>query len=173
MAVQNVLLRVTVPKRTGRKRKRGSNDPFEYQGEGREVLDEDAEDAPIAPPLTAEQLRRRLIDNTDAYTVQPVATIKQTHRFRALPDFQLQAGSQPVMDQIGKSLVNPTCESPVISDLLRKTDKNSVEYQELPPRHDSWPTSKRRAYCASEFYLIRAISELPLQAEPWCHSSDR
>ena len=174
MAVQNVLLRVTVPKRTGRKRKRGSNDPFEYHAEGREVLDEDAEDAPIAPPLTAEQLRRRLIDNADAYTVQPVATIKQTHRFRALPDFQLQAGSQPVMDQIGKSLVNPTCESPVISDLLRKkSDKNSVEYQELPSRHDSWPTSKRRAYCASKLYLIRAISELPLQAEPWCYSSDR
>jgi general transcription factor 3C polypeptide 5 (transcription factor C subunit 1) len=61
-------------------------------------------------PLTAEQLRRRLVDNVDAYTTQPVATIKQTHRFRALPDFQLRAGSQPVMKQIGKTLVNPTCK---------------------------------------------------------------
>ncbi|KAI4848864.1 hypothetical protein E4T45_06152, partial [Aureobasidium sp. EXF-8846] len=107
MPVQNVLLRVTVPKRTGRKRKRGSNYPFEFHGERTETSGSDTEHAmPI--PLTAEQLRRRLVDNVDAYTTQPVATIKQTHRFRALPDFQLRAGSQPVMKQIGKTLVNPT-----------------------------------------------------------------
>ena len=110
MPVQNVLLRVTVPKRTGRKRKRGSNDPFEFQGDQREISENDTE-RELSIPLTAEQLRRRLADNTDTYTTQPVATIKQTHRFRALPDFQLRAGSQPVMKQIGKSLVNPTRES--------------------------------------------------------------
>ncbi|KAI4844638.1 hypothetical protein E4T45_08064, partial [Aureobasidium sp. EXF-8846] len=109
MPVQNVLLRVTVPKRTGRKRKRGSNDSFEFPGERTEISWSDAEHT-MSIPLTAEQLRRRLVDNVDAYTTQPVATIKQTHRFRALPDFQLRAGSQPVMKQIGKTLVNPTCK---------------------------------------------------------------
>ncbi|KAI5270435.1 hypothetical protein E4T47_06260 [Aureobasidium subglaciale] len=110
MAVQNLLLRVTVPRRTGRKRKRGSNDPFEFHGDRKESSDDGTEEAPMSIPLTAEQLRRRLVDNADNYTAQPVATIKQTHRFRALPDFQLQAGSQPVMKQIGRGLVNPTCE---------------------------------------------------------------
>lgn len=109
MPVQNVLLRVTVPKRTGRKRKRGSDDPFEFHGDRTETSENDAEPT-MSIPLTAEQLRRRLVDNVDTYTTQPVATIKQTHRFRALPDFQLRAGSQPVMKQIGKSLVHPTCE---------------------------------------------------------------
>jgi general transcription factor 3C polypeptide 5 (transcription factor C subunit 1) len=110
MPVQNVLLRVTVPKRTGRKRKRGSNHPFEFHGDRDETSENDAEHATTIP-MTAEQLRRRLVDNMDTYTTQPVATIKQTHRFRALPDFQLRAGSQPVMKQIGKTLVNPTCKS--------------------------------------------------------------
>ncbi|THY54470.1 hypothetical protein D6C97_05724 [Aureobasidium pullulans] len=146
MAVQNVLLRVTVPKRTGRKRKRGSNDPFEYHAEGREVLDEDAEDAPIAPPLTAEQLRRRLIDNTDAYTVQPVATIKQTHRFRALPDFQLQAGSQPVMDQIGKSLVNPTLSSIKNFHLDMTPGRPANEELIAPPNFTSFEQSLNYLY---------------------------
>ncbi|KAH0293689.1 hypothetical protein M436DRAFT_71509 [Aureobasidium namibiae CBS 147.97] len=107
MPVQNVLLRVTIPKRTGRKRKRGSNDPFEFHRDRNETSEDDT----MSIPLTAEQLRSRLIDNADTYTIQPVATIKQTHRFRALPDFQLRAGSQPVMKQIGKSLVNPTLSS--------------------------------------------------------------
>jgi general transcription factor 3C polypeptide 5 (transcription factor C subunit 1) len=110
MPVQNVLLRVTVTKRTGRKRKRGSDHPFEFHGDRDEISENDAEHATTIP-MTAEQLRRRLVDNMDTYTTQPVATIKQTHRFRALPDFQLRAGSQPVMKQIGKTLVNPTCES--------------------------------------------------------------
>jgi general transcription factor 3C polypeptide 5 (transcription factor C subunit 1) len=110
MPVQNVLLRVTVPKRTGRKRKRGSDHPFEFHGDKDEASESDTEHATTIP-MTAEQLRRRLVDNMDTYTTQPVATIKQTHRFRALPDFQLRAGSQPVMKQIGKTLVNPTCES--------------------------------------------------------------
>jgi general transcription factor 3C polypeptide 5 (transcription factor C subunit 1) len=109
MPVQNVLLRVTVPKRTGRKRKRGSDHPFEFHGNTKDMSENDAENT-MSIPMTAEQLRRRLIDNMDTYTTQPVATIKQTHRFRALPDFQLRAGSQPVMHQIGKTLVNPTCK---------------------------------------------------------------
>jgi general transcription factor 3C polypeptide 5 (transcription factor C subunit 1) len=103
LAVQNVCLRVTIPKRTGRKRKRASNDAFDYHAS--------EQDSSTAPPLlTANQLLRRLNDNVDTYTVQPVAPIKQTHRFRALPDFQLQAASQPVMRQIGRHLVNPTRE---------------------------------------------------------------
>jgi general transcription factor 3C polypeptide 5 (transcription factor C subunit 1) len=110
MPVQNLLLRVTVPRRTGRKRKRGSDDPFENHGDRQESSNGDTEGTATSIPVTAEQLRRRLVDNKDAYTIQPVATIKQTHRFRALPDFQLRAGSQPVMHQIGKGLINPTSE---------------------------------------------------------------
>ncbi|KAG9557468.1 hypothetical protein KCU71_g11030, partial [Aureobasidium melanogenum] len=111
MPVQNLLLRVTVPRRTGRKRKRDSDDPFENHDDRQESSNGDTEGTATSIPVTAEQLRRRLVDNKDAYTIQPVATIKQTHRFRALPDFQLRAGSQPVMHQIGKGLINPTISS--------------------------------------------------------------
>lgn len=73
----NILLRITVPKRTGRKRKRGSEDPWQQ--------------APRAPTpgqslLSDPEDARRLVgcmqDHPDTYRVEPVGAIGQTHRFR-------------------------------------------------------------------------------------------
>ncbi|KAJ5980933.1 hypothetical protein N7481_008231 [Penicillium waksmanii] len=75
----NVLLKVTVPKRTGRKRKRGSNEPFQ--------------DAPVetisesVPRSTAKDLLRSLRDNESKYQTKPVGKVERTHVFRGMPDF--------------------------------------------------------------------------------------
>lgn len=80
-----------MPKRTGRKRKKGSNGPWQ----GNDKVS--AIDPALAPP--EEQvcsrsrlddprlLRAKLADNVGKYDVEAVGVIKQTHRFRALADF--------------------------------------------------------------------------------------
>jgi general transcription factor 3C polypeptide 5 (transcription factor C subunit 1) len=86
----NVVLKVTVPKRTGRKRKRGTDGPWEGDVE---VPDAETEPSPkeqvcsrsrLDDPLV---LRRKLQDNADSYQVEAVGLIKHTHRFRGLADF--------------------------------------------------------------------------------------
>lgn len=86
----NIVLKVTVPKRTGRKRKRGTNEP--WQG--------DVEFQGIDPSAPASEnvcsigrhddprlLRRKLEDNVGKYHVEAAGLIKHTHRFRGLADF--------------------------------------------------------------------------------------
>lgn len=75
-ATHNVLLRVTVPKRTGRKRKRGSNGPWEG-----DVATSDGAPGTLAPEDPRE-LRRKLQDTVGTYEAEAVGKIKQTHRFR-------------------------------------------------------------------------------------------
>ncbi|KAL6902449.1 RNA polymerase III transcription factor IIIC subunit domain-containing protein [Trichoderma evansii] len=86
----NIVLKVTVPKRTGRKRKRGTNEPWqgdvEFQGidpsapASDNVLSIGRHDDPRL-------LRRKLEDNVGKYHVEAAGLIKHTHRFRGLADF--------------------------------------------------------------------------------------
>lgn len=77
--VQNVLVRVSMPKRTGRRRKRGSDEAFAFPDDH----NHEPQAQQFAPrPLTAPQLLARVRDNVGKYTVQPVGHIKETHRFR-------------------------------------------------------------------------------------------
>ena len=99
----NVLLQITVPKRTGRKRKRGSQDPYlepsvaasENEepaiGPGEQDLPTQGEEVPtsnghnIASHSRRDDpvlLRRIMRDNVGKYTFEPVAKINHTHRFR-------------------------------------------------------------------------------------------
>ncbi|KAJ5786456.1 RNA polymerase III transcription factor subunit [Penicillium pulvis] len=73
----NILLKVTVPKRTGRKRKRGSDEPFT----------EVPEEAQGPQRHTAKDLMRSLHDNPSQYKIQPVGKVERTHVFRGMPDF--------------------------------------------------------------------------------------
>lgn len=79
----NVVLKVTVPKRTGRKRKRGSDDAWQ----GDVDLGDPSEVCSIARLDEPKVLRRKLADNADGYRVEAVGVIKHTHRFRGLADF--------------------------------------------------------------------------------------
>jgi general transcription factor 3C polypeptide 5 (transcription factor C subunit 1) len=81
----NVVLKVTVPKRTGRKRKRGTDGPWEGEVErivnigssavSPEVLSRDRLDTPKV-------IRRKLQDNVGKYVVEPIGVINNTHRYR-------------------------------------------------------------------------------------------
>jgi general transcription factor 3C polypeptide 5 (transcription factor C subunit 1) len=72
----NVLLKITVPKRTGRKRKRGSQDPYEYDPEAASAS------ATEVPNLNSKQILRRLRDNVDKYQVEAVGKIERHQVFR-------------------------------------------------------------------------------------------
>ena len=79
VTTKNILLRVTVPKRTGLKRRRGSEGPF-YEGIETEAFGEQ-----VAPMLKdAQYLFRSMRDNTKSYQVEAIGTIHQTHRFRGM-----------------------------------------------------------------------------------------
>ncbi|KAF7563398.1 hypothetical protein G7046_g753 [Stylonectria norvegica] len=86
----NVVLKVTVPKRTGRKRKRGTNGPWEGDIE---IAYADAEVDGTDQVLSRSRLddpkmlRRKLADNVGSYHVEAVGVIKHTHRFRGMADF--------------------------------------------------------------------------------------
>ncbi|KFA79864.1 hypothetical protein S40288_03775 [Stachybotrys chartarum IBT 40288] len=86
----NVVLKVTVPRRTGRKRKRGSDGP--WLGD-LEVADVDADSVPsttvcsVARKDDPKLLRQKLEENVGKYHVEAVGTTRHTHRFRGLADF--------------------------------------------------------------------------------------
>ena len=69
----NILLKVTVPKRTGRKRKRGSDEPF-------------VDSVPVASVASerrkARDMVRSLSDNVGKYQLEPVGLVNRTHVFR-------------------------------------------------------------------------------------------
>jgi general transcription factor 3C polypeptide 5 (transcription factor C subunit 1) len=92
----NVLLKVTVPKRTGRKRRRGTSGPFEA----------DPNAGPRTTPLVdASTVFRSIRDNATKYSVAPVGVIDEAHRFRTLPDMQYAASRDPTMQEIKNNLM--------------------------------------------------------------------
>lgn len=87
VTTENLLLKVTVPKRTGRKRKRGSDDPFL---DGHETQPRNGDTANMQPSTTpcpyvnATTVFQSLRDNVDKYTVVPAGVIDESHRFRSM-----------------------------------------------------------------------------------------
>lgn len=75
-ATNNVLLKITVPKRTGRKRKRGSDEPFTN------AVPEDVEEPPLR--RTSKDLLRSLRDNASKYRIEAVGRVERTHVFRGV-----------------------------------------------------------------------------------------
>ncbi|KAI9760644.1 MAG: hypothetical protein M4579_001508 [Chaenotheca gracillima] len=72
-----VVLKITVPKRTGRKRKRGSSQPYSTA----DSASASSEGLQSGPP-NEKHLLRSLQDNPGAYSVEPVGRVDQTHKFR-------------------------------------------------------------------------------------------
>jgi general transcription factor 3C polypeptide 5 (transcription factor C subunit 1) len=73
----NVLLKVRVPKRTGRKRKRGTDDPYQHD--------------PVFGPVEGPDVHQSLVDKSDLAVVTPVGIVHETWRFRGMPSFQFAA----------------------------------------------------------------------------------
>ncbi|KAK2763152.1 tau 95 subunit of transcription factor TFIIIC [Arachnomyces sp. PD_36] len=97
-AANNVLLRVVVPKRTGRRRKKGSGGEFEDvpgsttgAGEG-EVRD-------------AAYLQRLMLDNVGRYRVEAIGTVDRMHVFRGMPDFVFSTTASPFTNQFREKIL--------------------------------------------------------------------
>lgn len=83
VTTNDIVLKITVPKRTGLKRRRGASGPY-YEGlEDGDCLTMSPEHQPTAAPTRdTRYMLRSLRDNIKQYNVQPVGSIHQTHRFR-------------------------------------------------------------------------------------------
>ncbi|KAI0472120.1 hypothetical protein GGR56DRAFT_107301 [Xylariaceae sp. FL0804] len=109
-STNNILLKITVPKRTGRKRKRGSNESFssdldgglgfsQINGPGQsKVGSVDRQDQP-------KSLLRKLQDNAGRYEVEAVGMIRDSHRFRGLADFQFANTEAPYLSRVAAHLL--------------------------------------------------------------------
>ncbi|KAI9846325.1 MAG: tau 95 subunit of transcription factor TFIIIC [Sclerophora amabilis] len=91
----NVLLKIDVPKRTGRKRKRGSLEPYSNGDATNGKIRTDSADGETSgsiDPLSRQgdyrYLLKSLRDNQDSYHVEAVGRIDHSHRYRGLSDFQ-------------------------------------------------------------------------------------
>ncbi|KAK4166696.1 putative transcription factor tau subunit sfc1 [Cladorrhinum sp. PSN259] len=100
----NVVLKITVPKRTGRKRKRGTDGPWEgdvsapAESHGPEILSRDRLDDPKV-------MRRKLQDNVGRYQVEPAGVINNTHRYRGLADFQYSLAESKFMKKFVENVL--------------------------------------------------------------------
>lgn len=104
-------MKVTVPKRTGRKRKRGSDAPFEP-----------SEREPENSNVIAPDLLQRLRDNNGNYTIEAVGMLRETHRFRTLADFQLRNSDLPIMRELRNHVM--TTDYNRLKDFGINLDKN-------------------------------------------------
>lgn len=98
----NLLIKVTVPKRTGRKRKRGTTGPF---------LTEDEIALTNKTYVDAPTIYRSLQDNASTYKVALAGVVDETHRFRS--------ESSTVLNSVEPSLTLQIC--PTCSMLLLTT----------------------------------------------------
>lgn len=105
----NVVFKVTVPKRTGRKRKRGSDGP--WQGD----IVESTQQVDNVPPGNLRSraklddtkiLRRKLQDNADKYQAEAVGVIKHTHRYRGMADFNYSMKNNEFMNNFTSTILS-------------------------------------------------------------------
>lgn len=130
----NVVLKITVPRRSGRKRKRGSRDPYTFQ---RPEDDQKTREPafPSGPDFLRSQsrldnptmLQRTLRDNIGMYQIEAVGFIEQTHRYRGMlkyavklhlakapigmADFHQSTTSDPFISKFRDSVLQGDCKA--------------------------------------------------------------
>ena len=102
---QNLFVRITVPRRTGRRRRKGNHDPFqlpteETHGEGVQDSSKTTGTASSSTIMDVRTLAASLRDNPTTYAVSILGSITNTHRFRSLPDFVFSTKNSPFMRKI-------------------------------------------------------------------------
>lgn len=147
----NILFKVTVPKRTGRKRKRGTNEP--WQGE----VEQPVQDADPSATLSskaglddAKILRRKLQDNSDRYEAEAVGVIKHTHRYRGMADFNYSMKNNGFMnDFTEKVLSGEGTSAPFKTSRIFTDSGRSVQVPRVLPKarrgHHPQPSNRRTA----------------------------
>ena len=82
LRTQNIMLKITVPKRTGLKRRRGAQGPY-YDGlAGFNDHEAGGQSRPASISRDTRLLVRSMRDNVRTYQIEPVGIIGRTHRFR-------------------------------------------------------------------------------------------
>lgn len=112
-------MKVTVPKRTGRKRKRGSDAPFEQ-------LNHPAGSSNV----TAPDLLQRLRDSDGNYSIEALGILRETHRFRTLADFQLRNSDLPIMRKLRDHVMTTDYER--LKDFSINLDRNTPQSTAFP-----------------------------------------
>jgi general transcription factor 3C polypeptide 5 (transcription factor C subunit 1) len=118
----NVLLAIRVPKRTGRKRKRGSDDPFEADPDWKQ-----AKNSPVEGPVVL----RSLGDNPNETTVSPLGLLQESWRFRSLPDFQYATTGGHTFQLIKDSLISSDLSK--IKQFTLDTSRKLGPQEEIQP----------------------------------------
>lgn len=116
----NVLLSVTVPKRTGRKRKRGSNDPWTEDNT-----------APAVRKDTS-YLIRSLVDNPTAQNVRALSGISSTHVWRSMPDFAFSTANTQILQDVKSKILSQ--HYPSIKEFDIPKTHGLEDTTTLPPR---------------------------------------
>jgi general transcription factor 3C polypeptide 5 (transcription factor C subunit 1) len=101
----NILIKVSAPKWTGRKRKRGSNEPFQVHATANGSKQTGTNGHSTSPVSSGPDMLKVLRDNPDRYTIGSVGHIKKIHRFRSLPDYQYATSSDPVARRLRDAIM--------------------------------------------------------------------
>ncbi|KAI8933123.1 hypothetical protein NX059_009764 [Plenodomus lindquistii] len=108
----NLLFKVTVPKRTGRKRKRGSSGPFltedEIEAAGHQHSTTSHSTSTKGSYVDASTVFRSLQDNASTYRVALAGIVDETHRFRSMPDMQYAASRNDTMVELREHVLPKT-----------------------------------------------------------------
>lgn len=104
-ASNNVVLKITVPKRTGRKRKRGSDEPF--TGEAAYTADDEPIDyvCSVGREDDPKLILRKLQDTAGRYQAEAIGLVRETHRYHGLADFQFSASGMPYLSNVSDKIL--------------------------------------------------------------------
>ncbi|KAI1370906.1 hypothetical protein F4677DRAFT_437244 [Hypoxylon crocopeplum] len=107
-ATNSVLFKISVPKRTGRKRKRGSDEPFTGDvnaADGLDIASGTGQVGSINRHDAPKTILRKMQDNVDDYLAEAVGSIKSTHRYRGLGDFQFANVNNSFLTRTAENLL--------------------------------------------------------------------
>ncbi|KAI0456774.1 RNA polymerase III transcription factor IIIC subunit-domain-containing protein [Xylaria acuta] len=107
-ATNNILLKITIPRRTGRKRKRGSDGPFAGDSNILDATTMGSQTNTVGSVARQDRPRtilRRLQDNADHYQAEAVGMIRDSHRYRGLADFQFSNTRTPFLKNVAEHLL--------------------------------------------------------------------
>ncbi|KAI1129477.1 hypothetical protein F5Y10DRAFT_264157 [Nemania abortiva] len=138
-ATNNILLKITVPRRTGRKRKRGSDEPFSTDCNALDaststMASETSTVGSVARRDSPRTILRRVRDNPDQYQAEAVGMIRDSHRYRGLADFQFANTNTPFLKNVAEHLL-PLNFSKLRQFKLEEGVATNLDLEIIPPPH--------------------------------------
>ena len=153
----SVLLKVTVPKRTGRKRKRGSSDEF-------------TEDSSvISARKDSSYLLQSLTDNSHRYHAEIVGSIQSTHVWRTMPDFVYSSKGSTFLNEVKTKILSKDYPELKLWSMPRAEALGSADTEAIPPpvlSTQSLPFNHDLVTKPPKTKHPRPEKETPVEAQP-------